>query len=419
MWLHGKLHDSTGLVPQNFVSDYVYSENGHSEISNDLLLSKFNSIQEQSASSQRKSHAKKALIHGIRNLADVRLVTQDFKALTDFELSLNMGDTVHVMNRINSEWCEVKNSDGQVGFVPNSCLQQVKTISKRNSSTQPPMPSDLVKLKNESFKPASNSIKHNTGNESKSVINRSISDTSVSSKNISHSPSTSGRNSDASSINSSNSTGVASRRHSQHSRKVSIDRKKVSKSQSMRVRTRNNVADPRDPSPRQHLSSKPDLKSFSPRRHLVAANESDSVSVTSRESMHSSTLPSSSCSSTCSETMIKQTTPSSSEQVVKESINRKASRSAPPPPFQPVGHVGPDQSNDFEKYDSECIEVRSTPSRPPQPTAKINLNVSIGSGERKLSRSEQKLRIEKVMLIFSLCHKFPGVLLLLFLFYIY
>ena len=397
MWLNGKLHGSAGLVPRNFVSEYIYSENGHSEISSDIMLSKFKLLQKQSSSSpSQKDHTKQESAQTLYSQADIRLVMQDFKALTDFELSVNVGDTVHVLNQINLEWCKVKNSKAQVGFVPASCLQQVKTISKRSSSTNPTT-FDQIQSNNASNPSPRNLIIKDDKGSSKPLAHSLVPSVS---RNKSPSTSTAALNSITSSVDLSVSTSKNStnRRHSDHTRKSSSNKKSISKSQSMRVRNRditlNSTPLNLDNGKRTAFSKTEIRYSDLLKSQAAASNESDNISVTSHESIHSSTLPSSSCSSTCSD-KTKLTSSSNSESVIKKNKSRRATRSAPPTPIQIADQVSSDQSSNCERLSQINLKVASPPSRPPEPTAVVKSNFQILSDD-KLNPAEQKDKIEKV-----------------------
>ena len=397
MWLLGKLRGSTGLVPENYVSDYILSQNGHSELSNANLLEKIQTIQ-QHGTSQQKDHAKQALVNMMKQHDDVRLVVEDFKASTDFELSINVGDIVHVLQEINEKWFEVKNNRGNIGFVPCSCLERVKasasTNKKPNLATNVQRSQTFVVKKSAkpeahkeklsraiSCQPAISSDKPSTSDNASSPISSRYSDEKPSSS-VPISPSS-----------SSSSLSEKGRRHSYHNKENSKQRAVV-RNRALSEKRRNSKA---SKSPSDVITDRNFESILGSDSSLTVASsknwENDSSSITSRDSSHSNHLPSSSCSTDSSESATKRKSNNSRNLALDSELSyehkvKKANRVAPPPPSVKIDNTHIPETPSIPQHE------RTPPIRPPQPAPKQL--VSNQSEEVKLSSAEQKVKIEKV-----------------------
>ena len=390
-WLYGKLLGSTGYVPENYVTDYVLSRNGHSEISNtESLAEKLRSIQHEGSSNQKKAQARHVPVVAMRKHDDVRLVVQDFKAGTEFELSLHVGDIVHVLREINNEWSEVKNNKGNIGFAPNSCMEYVKTspqtVKKSSGNVQRSQTFIVTKTSSQTDKnreklyrttscqPAISTDVSNDGNDSLSKTETVAVDMAES-----RSPTN---------LSSSKQPVVQQARESIKQRSSLKDR---SGSEKRRSAVKRSNAFMSDKNAESTSSSEVASKNWN----------NDNSSITSKDSAHSNTVPSSSCSTASSESFNKSR-PSSfrglasgSDSPARTPKGVRVNRAAPPPPTVTV--VSPDDKEQQDHVAVHESQNRNPPLRPPKPIAKNNPPPPPSqSKDVKITSTLQKEKIEKV-----------------------
>ena len=389
MWLFGKLRGSTGYVPENYVSDYVVSRNGHNELTNvNILFEKMKDIQQHGTSPQRE-HATKALTNIMRQHDDVRLVVHDFQASTDFELSLDVGSIVHVLQEINEKWCEVKNNRGNIGFVPYSCLEHVKARTSTNHNTKPAasVQRSQAFIAKKSPLIESNNKKLSRAVSCQPVITHSeAASTDDSSPNIQCNPG-SGDTAGITPSNSASSFRVKGRRHSYHNREVTNQRA-VTRNRGSSEKHREIKVEKAPSEKSNETNSKIARLSESSSVNRSKRSENDSSSVTSRDSVHSNNVPSSSCSTDSSENTSKLKSSSSRSSVLSsessgETKGRRISRTAPPPPTKKIERVSTPVTER-----AAALHEQSPPVRPPMPDLKPE--------EAKLNSAERKTKIEKV-----------------------
>ena len=440
MWLYGKLQGATGYLRQNYVTDYVVSRNGHSEFMNaGELLKQYKSAPERSLN-QRKEHAKQDFVDVICQHLDIRLAIQDFKATTDFELSLSVGDTVRVLEHVNDKWTKVKNNKGGTGIVPSSCLQEVKSKSRNNAAKQFNTNSIDLQVEQPEEKteksisdargfsePSAGKLASSPSNESKLLSARhgSVDNSMLHTSSAGETKTGGFRRSVSASefVHPQVSDGLqlnGGRRHSHHKRKGNLRQRGVSKSLSMREKRQQvkpdiirrcrpeNALQPDSPIPCAAVLD----------NSVISSGENDSSSLTSRDSFRSYT--GSTGSSASFRTSKRTTSPNFNADIVansKEIKSRRAIRKAPPPPVN-AKNMNSNRINALEpetNLSGVSVKSRTPPVRPPQPVLKHKNEFHSHNESKSFSSTEQKLKIEKVFAFSTLFSYLLTIVLIVFL----
>nr|XP_009861636.1 dynamin-binding protein-like [Ciona intestinalis] len=405
MWLYGKINNNFGYIPRSYVADRLVSL--AKKLESDAAI--------MDAGVEEKEKAKQCISKAItgRHEVDIRLVVCDFVATTDFEVSVNIGETVHVL-KVNGEWCDVKDHFGKTGFVPTECLQQV--VAKNIKEKYSPVTYTVANIA-----PSSNRNQVSTNPEPPAfdsgtyrVKKRRDSQPQMQNNQPEQNKSSlSGAVQPMKGISRSNPVGSKPRQKYKHSNSLTAlnpspgnEGKTVSRKSEYSKPNRSASHIQRSYSLREHkiphsssagelsTSSSPIFHRNTP-RYISSSSRSDTNSTCSSDSTKSAPTPTQPTvpphrgkpSKKLHQEIILSFDPLASDEKppdlpVRTTSNKRATRAAPPPPTKsPAANVSTDVSPKRNM---------SPPKRPPQPRVKSKKN-----NQPQIS-PQQKQRIEKI-----------------------